>query len=101
GNPDSNTASAIQVGRGTHLSGVLREAAQGSLEATGRPLDVAIEGEGFFQVQLPSGATAFTRDGGFQISDQGILTSADGNQIVPGIHIPPDATNISISKTGV
>ncbi len=101
GNPDSNTSTAIQVGRGTHLSGVLREDAQGSLEATGRPLDVAIEGEGYFQVQLPNGGTAYTRDGGFQISDQGLLTTADGNQVVPGIHIPPEATNLSISKTGV
>ncbi len=101
GNPDANTSVAIQVGRGTHLSGVLRENAQGSLESTGRPLDVAIEGEGYFQVQLPSGLTAYTRDGGFQISDQGVLTTADGNQIVPGIHVPPEATNVSISKTGV
>src|SRR3954469_13390755 len=50
--PDANTSGAIQVGRGTPLSGVLRMHGQGSLEQTGRPLDVAIEGEGFFQVQL-------------------------------------------------
>ena len=101
GGPDSNTAGAIQVGRGTHLAGVLRENAQGSLENTGRPLDVAIEGEGYFQIQTSSGGTAFTRDGGFQISDQGMLTTNGGNQVVPGIKIPPEASQLTISQTGV
>ncbi|CAN5237161.1 flagellar basal-body rod protein FlgG [soil metagenome] len=101
GGPDANTATAIQVGRGTHLAGILRENAQGTLESTGRPLDVAIEGEGYFQIQLANGGTAFTRDGGFQISDQGTLTTNAGNQVSPGIRIPAEATGVSISKTGV
>ncbi|MDB4917743.1 MAG: flgG [Gemmatimonadetes bacterium] len=101
GGADANSAGAIQVGRGTHLAGIMRENAQGSLESTGRPLDVAIEGEGYFQVQTPSGGTAYTRDGGFQISDQGVLTTNQGNQVIPGIKIPSDATQISISRTGV
>jgi flagellar basal-body rod protein FlgG len=101
GSPDANTSAAIQVGRGTHLSGVLRMQAQGTLEQTGRPLDVAIEGEGYFQVQLPNGTTAYSRDGGFQISDQGTLTTNGGNQVVPGIRIPPEAVDVSISRTGV
>jgi flagellar basal-body rod protein FlgG len=101
GGPDANTQGAIQIGRGTHLSGVLRMHAQGSLEQTGRLLDMAIEGEGFFQVQLPSGGTAYTRDGSFQISDQGLLTTSGGAQIIPGIRIPSDATDVSISRTGV
>ena len=101
GNPDANTSAAIQVGRGTHLSGVLRMQSQGTLEQTGRPLDVAIEGEGYFQVELPNGNTAYSRDGGFQISDQGMLITNGGNQVVPGIRIPSEAVNVSISKTGV
>ena len=101
GGEDAKTATAIQVGRGTHLSGILRENAQGSLEATGRPLDVAIEGEGYFQIQTASGVTAYTRDGGFQISDQGVLTTNSGNQVLPGIKIPAEATQVSISQTGV
>ncbi|CAN5909666.1 flagellar basal-body rod protein FlgG [soil metagenome] len=101
GSPDANTTAAIQVGRGTRLSGILRMSAQGSLEQTGRPLDVAIEGEGYFQVQLPNGTTAYTRDGGFQISDQGTLTTNGGDPVVPGIHVPPEAVNVSISRTGV
>ena len=101
GGPDANTSTAIQVGRGTHLSGVLRENTQGTLEQTGRPLDVAIEGEGYFQIQLPNGGTAYSRDGGFQISDQGVLCTNSGNQVVPGIKVPPEATGVSISATGV
>ncbi|MEP6729870.1 MAG: flagellar basal-body rod protein FlgG [bacterium] len=101
GGPDANTATAIQVGRGTHLAGVLRENAQGTLETTGRPLDVAIEGEGYFQIQLANGGTAYTRDGGFQISDQGVLTTNAGNQVIPGVRVPAEATGVSISKTGV
>ncbi|MEP6619466.1 MAG: flagellar basal-body rod protein FlgG [bacterium] len=101
GTADANTQSAIQVGRGTHLAGVLRQNSQGTLEQTGRPLDAAIEGEGFFQVQLPNGTTAYTRDGGFQISDQGMLTTNGGAQVIPGIRIPPEAADVSISRTGV
>ncbi len=101
GGPDANTQAAIQVGRGTHLAGVMRVHAQGTLEQTGRPMDMAIEGEGFFQVQLPSGSTGYTRDGGMQISDQGVLTTSSGNQIIPGIHIPAEAANIAISRSGV
>ncbi len=101
GSPDANTQSAIQIGRGTHLAGVTRMHTEGTLEQTGRPLDMAIEGEGFFQVQLASGGTAYTRDGSFQISDQGMLTTTGGQQIVPGIRIPSDASDVSISRTGV
>ncbi len=101
GAPDANTQGAIQVGRGTRLAGVMRMHSQGTLEQTGRPLDMAIEGEGFFQVQLTGGGTGYTRDGSFQISDQGMLTTTAGNQIVPGIRIPNDAANVSISRTGV
>lgn len=101
GSPDATTEAAIQVGRGTRLAGVLRMQSQGTLEQTGRPLDVAIEGEGYFQVQLPNGTTAYTRDGGFQISDQGTLITNGGNQVLPGIRIPSEAVNVSISRTGV
>ena len=101
GSADANTQAAIQVGRGTHLAGVYRQNSQGTLEQTGRPLDAAIEGEGFFQVQLANGTTAFTRDGGFQISDQGMLTTNSGAQVVPGIRVPPEAADVSISRTGV
>lgn len=100
GNPDTNTMPAVQVGRGTRLAAVQRLHSQGPVEQTSRPLDLAIEGEGFFQVQLPSGAVAYTRDGSFGISDTGTLITSNGYAVVPGIKIPTDATEITISATG-
>jgi flagellar basal-body rod protein FlgG len=101
GSPDTNTMPAIQVGRGTKLAAVQRLHAQGPVEETSRPLDIAIEGEGFFQVQLPNGQSAYTRDGSFGISDTGTLVTAEGYTVVPGIKIPDDSSNLSISPTGV
>jgi flagellar basal-body rod protein FlgG len=101
GGADSKTAPAIQIGRGTHLAAVQRLHTQGAIEQTGRSTDVAINGEGFFQVQLPNNVTGYTRDGNFQISDQGTLVTNGGYTVVPGIKIPTDATSVSISKTGV
>jgi flagellar basal-body rod protein FlgG len=101
GSSETNTAPAIQVGRGTRLAGVQRQTSQGALEATGRSLDVGIDGEGFFPVQLPAGTTAYTRDGSFQISDQGVLVTSDGYQVGSGIKVPADVTDVTISATGV
>jgi flagellar basal-body rod protein FlgG len=101
GSSESNTTPAIQVGRGTRLAAVQRLHSQGPLEATGRGLDVAIDGEGFFPVQLANGTTAYTRDGSFQISDQSVLVTSEGYQIGAGIKIPSDVTNITISPTGI
>ena len=101
GAPDANSLPAIQIGRGTRLGGVQRNHEQGPIEPTQRPFDVAIEGEGFFQVQLPNGQLGYTRDGSFSVSDTGTLVTAEGYTVVPGIKIPEDATDIGISATGV
>jgi flagellar basal-body rod protein FlgG len=101
GSSETYTAPAIQIGRGTHLTAVSRLHSQGALESTGRSLDVAIDGDGLFPVQLPSGQQAYTRDGSFQISDQGVLVTSDGYQVGAGIKIPSDATDVTISATGV
>jgi len=101
GNPDAVGIPAIQIGRGTRLAAVQRIDAQGPIEPTGRPLDLAIEGDGFFQVQLPSGQIAYTRDGSFTISDQGVLVTSGGYTLLPGIAVPPEATALNISRTGV
>jgi flagellar basal-body rod protein FlgG len=101
GGRESETLPAIQVGRGTRLAGVQRMHQQGPIEQTGRNLDVAIEGEGFFQVQLPTGDLAYSRDGSFQISDQGVLTTSTGYTVQPPIRIPMDAVELTISNTGV
>ncbi len=101
GGPDNQTVPAIQVGRGTHLSSVQRLHAQGPIETTSRSLDLAIEGEGFFTVQLPSGTTAYTRDGSLAISDQGTLVTQGGYTVVPGIKVPNDLSEVNVSRTGV
>ncbi len=101
GAPDSNTTPAIQVGRGTKLAAVQRLHTQGPVEETSRPLDLAIEGEGFFQIQLPNGQIAYTRDGSFGISDTGTLVTSEGFALVPGIKVPTDASDLSISSSGV
>jgi len=97
GSYETNTAPAIQVGRGTHLTAITRLHTQGALENTGRSLDVAIDGEGLFPVQMANGTQAYTRDGSFQISDQGVLVTSDGYQVGAGIKIPSDVTDVSIS----
>jgi flagellar basal-body rod protein FlgG len=101
GAPDANALPAIQVGRGTRLAGVQRAHQQGPIEQTERPLDLAIEGEGFFQVQLPNGQVGYTRDGSFGVSDTGTLVTSEGYTLIPGIKVPDDATDIAISATGV
>jgi len=101
GQPDAESMPAIQIGRGTRLAAVQRIDGQGPVEPTGRPLDLAIEGDGFFQVRLPNGTTAYTRDGSFTISDQGVLVTSGGYTLAPGISIPPEATNLTISSAGV
>ena len=101
GQAESQTHPAVQIGRGTRLTAVQRLHTEGNLETTNRPLDVAIEGEGFFQVQVGNGQLAYTRDGGLQISDQGVLVTSQGYTVQPTIRIPSDAGSVSISKTGV
>jgi flagellar basal-body rod protein FlgG len=99
--PGTEAVGPIQVGKGVRLAGVMRLHTQGATENTQRPLDLAIEGDGFFQVQLPDGTTAYTRDGTFTISDTGTLTNNEGHQLMPGITVPDDVTAISISNQGV
>ncbi len=101
GSSDSFTNPAVQVGRGTRLAAVQRMHTQGSLDQTGRNLDVAIEGEGLFQVQMNNGDVAYTRDGSFVISDQGMLTTSNGQALMPPIRIPNDVSEITISATGI
>jgi len=101
GDPFSGSTQAIQIGRGTRLAAVQRLDTQGPLEQTGRPLDLAIDGQGMFQVRLPGGAIGYTRDGSFTISDQGLLVTQGGYPLVPEVVIPPDATEVMVSRTGV
>jgi flagellar basal-body rod protein FlgG len=98
---NADTTQGIQIGRGTRLSAVQRVEIQGPLEETGRPLDFAIEGDGYFQVQMPDGTLAYTRDGSFTVSDQGTLVTNSGYTVAPGITVPTEAVNLTVSRTGV
>jgi flagellar basal-body rod protein FlgG len=90
----------IQIGVGVATAGVYRNHEQGSLQSTGNNFDLAISGRGFFRIQQPSGATAYTRAGSFQMSPQGQLVTAQGFVVSPGITIPQDAISVTISATG-
>jgi flagellar basal-body rod protein FlgG len=91
----------VQIGKGVRVAAVLRLHSQGAPEETGRPLDLAIEGDGFFQVQRPDGSTAYTRDGSFSLSENGNLVSNGGYLMMPGITVPPEATGLAISASGI
>ncbi|MEM7416466.1 MAG: flagellar basal-body rod protein FlgG [Gemmatimonadota bacterium] len=99
--PEAEVIAEIQIGRGTKLASVQRTHAQGQLEITGRPLDLAIIGDGLFQVRLPDGTTAYTRDGSFTISDQGVLVTSGGYPVIPELRVTEDMTAIEIARTGV
>jgi flagellar basal-body rod protein FlgG len=101
GGPAANSLPAVQVGRGVRLASVQKDHAQGSIETTQNPLDIAIEGDGFLQVQLPSGQVAYTRDGKMQLSDQGVLVTAEGNPFLPNIRIPQGSSGFSVGPSGI
>ncbi|MCT4657303.1 MAG: flagellar basal-body rod protein FlgG [Cohaesibacter sp.] len=90
----------IQIGSGVRLAATARIMSQGSVENTGKQLDVAIRGEGFFQITTPDGRTAYTRDGSFEINANGQLVTVDGYEVVPGITFPQNSKNISINQEG-
>ena len=74
--------------------------AQGDFTSTGNTLDLAIQGNGFFQIKLPNGETGYTRNGNFQLDSQGNMVSSEGNPLVPAINIPSNATNVTIGTDG-
>ncbi|MBC7137575.1 MAG: flagellar basal-body rod protein FlgG [Defluviimonas sp.] len=90
----------VQLGLGVRAAAVSVNVAQGSLSQSGGDLDVAIEGAGYIEVALPSGASAYTRDGGLKRSADGLVVTSDGYEVVPGITIPADARSISINGAG-
>ena len=94
------TPSGLQVGNGVRVVGMTRSFAQGSTLVTNNPLDVAIEGDGFFVVQQADGTPAYTRAGNFQTNAQGQIVTAEGYAIDPAITIPPDATSVTIGADG-
>ena len=92
--------SGFQLGTGVRPMAVERIMTQGNLQQTGNPLDLAINGAGFFQVLMPDGTTAYTRDGSFQTDNQGNLVTSGGYQIQPIITVPLNSTSITIGRDG-
>jgi len=96
----TTVAAGLQIGLGTRAGASEVIQTQGDFSNTGNPLDLAIQGQGFFQVKLPNGETAYTRAGNFQLDSQGNLVTPDGNAIQPAITIPSNATAITVGQDG-
>ena len=90
----------IQVGLGVKTGAIARNTGQGTMQATENSLDIAVQGKGYFQVELPDGTVAYTRDGAFKLSQDGIIVTRDGYTVRPAITIPNNATGISINSSG-
>ncbi len=99
---DNNTIvpTGIQIGLGVQTNGVYRLTTEGSLVSTDNTLDTAIQGRGYFQIQLPTGEIAYTRDGSFQLSSTGQIVTQDGYTVLPGIIVPTNATGVTINTSG-
>ena len=93
--------SGVSLGTGVHIVATEKSYTQGSLNNTGNSLDVAIQGQGFFQVLLPDGTLGYTRDGSFQVNAQGQVVTANGYALQPAITIPTGAQSITIGTDGV
>ncbi len=89
-----------EVGHGTRISSTQKLFTQGSMEETGNPLDLVIEGDGFFQITRPDGTTGYTRDGSFKLDSEGRVVTDDGHPLQPDITIPEEAEEISVTSDG-
>jgi len=97
---DTELPSGMNLGTGVRIVATEKLFTQGSVLQTDNALDVAINGRGFFQVEQPDGSLAYSRDGTFQLNDQGELVTASGYRIQPGITIPDAAQSITIGRDG-
>jgi flagellar basal-body rod protein FlgG len=97
---DNQYATGLNLGTGVRLTGTGRITSQGSLNTTSNPLDLAIEGEGYFQIQRPDGSTGYSRAGNFHLSAEGKLVTTDGMPVMPEIQIPDGAQSITIGQDG-
>ncbi len=97
----TRSPSGMHVGTGVRVVSTEKIHQQGTLNQTSNSLDVAIEGKGFFQVQMPDGSIAYTRDGSFQLDDQGQIVTNTGNVVDPGMTVPQGTLSISIGSDGV
>jgi len=97
---ETKYATGLNLGTGVRVQGTSRIETEGSLQTTGAALDMALDGDGYFQVQMPGGTLGYTRAGNFSRSPEGQLITSDGYQVMPGITIPDGATNVTIGTDG-
>ena len=97
----SELPTGLQIGLGVRTVATARTYTQGNLQQTSNSLDVAINGGGFFQIEMPDGTTAYTRDGAFQVNSQGQLVTSSGYRVLGGVTIPADARSVTIGADGV
>lgn len=97
---DNQYATGLNLGTGVRMTGTGRITSQGSINMTSNPLDLAIEGEGYFQIQRPDGSTGYSRAGNFHLSSEGKLVTTDGMPVIPEIQIPDGAQSITIGQDG-
>lgn len=90
----------IEVGLGVRPTAVTKIFSQGNFKETGNNLDLAITGNGFFQIELPDGTTTYSRNGSFKLDNEGNIVNADGYKLIPNITVPDDATQISVGVDG-
>lgn len=98
--PDTQVPSGTQIGHGARLVATQKLNLQGSFQNTGNDYDLAIEGDGFFQVTMPDGTLSYTRDGNFKKDSQGRVVTAEGYVLEPAITVPDNATAITVSSDG-
>lgn len=92
--------SGLQLGAGVRLDAISRIHTPGALDITDNELDLAINGDGFFQIQMPDGTLAYTRDGTFGVNGEGLVVTKEGYQLDPGLTIPEDATKVTVNPNG-
>ncbi|NPA73839.1 MAG: flagellar basal-body rod protein FlgG, partial [Epsilonproteobacteria bacterium] len=97
---NTSSPTGIEVGLGVRPTAITKEFTQGNFKETGNNLDMAITGNGFFQVELPDGTTAYTRNGAFKLDADGNIVNSDGYKLIPQIVVPSDTTAISIGTDG-
>ncbi len=97
---DSTLPSGVTLGTGVRVVSTEKMFSQGAVISTDRDLDLMINGRGFFEIQMPDGTSAYTRDGSFQRNEQGQMVTSSGYQLTDGITIPDDALSITIGKDG-
>ena len=97
---DSQLPSGLQLGTGVRIAGTAKQFTQGSMQVTDRALDVAVMGRGMFQILMPDGTTAYTRNGQFQVNADGEIVTANGYPLQPAITVPNNASIITIGNDG-